>query len=82
MTVSATRYVGTKQLCVRYSACLKTVNRWVADGMLPKPDLIMNSRKLWKLATLDAYDAANPRRACTAEADQRIKRIPARRNAA
>jgi predicted DNA-binding transcriptional regulator AlpA len=33
--------------------------RWIHDGKVdfPKPDLIVNGRRLWSEASLDAFDA-------------------------
>jgi hypothetical protein len=62
------RYLRKKQLRVRYGyESDRSIERAVADGHLPKPDLYMGRFPLWAEDALDAHDA----RAARAQATRR-----------
>jgi hypothetical protein len=52
------RYLRKKQLRVRYGyESDRSIERAVADGYIPKPDLFMGRFPLWAEDALDAHDA-------------------------
>jgi predicted site-specific integrase-resolvase len=42
----------------RYNISTKTVDRWLEDGILPPPILVINRVRYWCEQELDAFDAA------------------------
>jgi hypothetical protein len=49
-------YRPTGQVARRYNRCTRTIDRWLVQGIFPKPDLVINDRRLWSDETLDAFD--------------------------
>jgi hypothetical protein len=58
-----TRYIGMPGLEVRYDRGRRQLKRWLDDGILPPPDLVVNNHPAWKETTLDEADRANTLRA-------------------
>jgi hypothetical protein len=50
---------------------LRTVSRWVARGVIPPPDEVINERRYWLLTTLEQAD-----RRRTIEAGARLSPQP------
>jgi hypothetical protein len=51
------RLISKRQATRRYGdKSLRTIERWVKDGVLPPPDRIINGRWYWYQATLDVCD--------------------------
>jgi predicted site-specific integrase-resolvase len=46
------RRLQTRSLCERYDVCVKTIERWSAQGILPPP-LVINKRKYWDEAEIE-----------------------------
>jgi hypothetical protein len=54
---SGKKYLGKRAVGARYGGKSdRTVDRWVASGILPPPDLYMSNRPLWADETLDHHD--------------------------
>jgi DNA-binding transcriptional MerR regulator len=47
----------TKHLCERYKVSDRTVDRWVAEGILPQPVRI-NRYRYWSLDEVESFDRA------------------------
>jgi hypothetical protein len=45
-------FLTTAMLRGRYKKCSKTIERWVATGVLPEPQII-NGRKHWRRGALE-----------------------------
>jgi hypothetical protein len=55
--IAGRKYLGKRAVGARYGGRSdRTVDRWVATGVLPPPDLYMNNRPLWADETLDQHD--------------------------
>jgi hypothetical protein len=52
------RHLSTARVAFRYDITTRTVERWEDDERLdfPQPDLRINSRKYWKLKTLERWE--------------------------
>jgi hypothetical protein len=46
------QFLPTKLVCHRYCTTERTIDRWTARGVLPKPDII-NGRKYWRRSALE-----------------------------
>jgi predicted site-specific integrase-resolvase len=40
----------------RYAIHIGSLRRWLADGTLPAPDLVINRRRYWRLSTIEAAE--------------------------
>jgi len=58
-------YRTSGHVAARYGRCVRTLNRWLADPELnfPKPDIIINGKRLWSDETLDRFDEEQKARA-------------------
>jgi hypothetical protein len=67
--------------CARYYDIHdRTWRRWIAEGLAPEADLVINGRGYWKPESLLAFDRKRSRRAQSDDADQPTARL--RRNKA
>jgi predicted DNA-binding transcriptional regulator AlpA len=49
------RKLTTRALCQRYDVVDRTIDRWVATGILPKP-LYINNRRYWDEAEVEQHE--------------------------
>jgi hypothetical protein len=50
-------YLPAVQVAERYSVCLKTLDRWLADQKLKFPTpLVINRRRSWKISALESWE--------------------------
>jgi MerR HTH family regulatory protein len=47
-----------RALCARYSVVDRTIDRWLARGLLPPP-IIINGRRYWDEAALEEFERAH-----------------------
>ncbi|SCB13402.1 hypothetical protein GA0061099_1001973 [Bradyrhizobium yuanmingense] len=52
------RLIPARDVATRYGVHLRSIVRWVAMGVIPRPDQIINRRNYWWIDTLDAADRA------------------------
>jgi hypothetical protein len=50
------RLVPARGVAERYGVHLRSVSRWVARGVIPPPDQVINDRRYWFLETLERAD--------------------------
>jgi predicted DNA-binding transcriptional regulator AlpA len=50
-----------RQVAERYASTIRTIERWTADGRLPKP-FYFGKTPLWDLEELEAWDRTRPHR--------------------
>ena len=50
-----TQFLRRRAVADRYQINLRTLDRWVADGKLPRPSF-RGRIPLWNVASLDEYD--------------------------
>jgi DNA-binding transcriptional MerR regulator len=50
------RLLPARAVADRYGTHLRTISRWVARGVIPPPDEVINDRRYWLLETLDRAD--------------------------
>jgi hypothetical protein len=50
-------YITAGRVARRYEKTPRTIDRWLAAGILPLPDLVIRGRRYWTSATLDRFDA-------------------------
>ena len=65
------RLIPARAVAGRYGTHLRTISRWVARGVIPPPDQIINERRYWAIEALEQAD-----RKRTIEAGQSAKFIP------
>jgi hypothetical protein len=54
---SGKKFLDKRSVGARYdNRHIRTIERWTAAGVLPKPDLIIKGRWYWEEASLDAHD--------------------------
>ncbi len=46
----------TRAVATRYGVHLRSISRWVARGIIPPPDEVINARRYWLLETLEKAD--------------------------
>jgi hypothetical protein len=51
--------IGARGLADRYGISLRSVDRWLARKVIPPPARVINSRRYWRLADLEAFDRAS-----------------------
>jgi hypothetical protein len=51
-----TKYQWLPDLEARYGRGRRQLKRWIAEGILPAPDIIVNNHEGWKESTLDESD--------------------------
>jgi hypothetical protein len=56
---SSRRLVQARGVATRYGIHLGSVSRWIARGVIPPPDLILNDRRYWYLASLESAERRN-----------------------
>jgi DNA-binding transcriptional MerR regulator len=60
MTSSAeqdlTRLIPARAVARRYGVCLRSIDRWLKKGVIPKPTRTVNGRRYWRLDTLETAD--------------------------
>jgi hypothetical protein len=51
-------HLSTPRVAARYGCTVRTVERWALDARLrfPKPDLVVHTRKYWRLSTLQKWE--------------------------
>ena len=51
-------HLPTSRVADRYGCSVRTVERWGVNERLqfPKPDLVINARKYWRLSTLESWE--------------------------
>jgi len=65
-THSGKRLLPIRAMCARYGDVAdKTIDRWVASGILPTP-LVINKRRYWDEAELEQRERTNMGRKLTA----------------
>lgn len=64
MITEDSKLLSTRDTARRFGVSMRSVDRWLAAGLLPKP-IRINGRKYFRLADLEAFEAA---RAQTSEA--------------
>jgi hypothetical protein len=50
-------YYTSGRVARRYEKTVRTLDRWLAAGLFPKPDLVIADRRYWMAQTLDQFDA-------------------------
>jgi DNA-binding transcriptional MerR regulator len=50
------RLLPAAHVATRYGVHLRTVSRWVARGVIPPPDQVINGRRYWLFETLEQAD--------------------------
>ena len=71
-----TRYLWLSDLALRYNRGRRQIKRWIADGVLPPPDLTVHNHEAWRETTLDEADKKNTRAAgATTEFGRRRKQV-------
>jgi hypothetical protein len=45
-----------RAVATRYGVHLRSISRWVARGVIPPPDEVINDRRYWLLETLEKAD--------------------------
>lgn len=60
------RKLTSRMLCERYGVVTRTIDRWVAAGILPQP-MVINSFRYWDEAELEERDRERMRPAATQE---------------
>jgi hypothetical protein len=50
------RLIPAPAVAGRYGIHLRSISRWVARGVIPPPDQIINDRRYWFLETLERAD--------------------------
>jgi hypothetical protein len=45
-----------RAVATRYGVHLRSISRWVARGVIPPPDEVINLRRYWLLQTLEKAD--------------------------
>ncbi len=58
-------YLTTGRIARRYEKTPRTIDRWLAAGLFPKPDLVIRGKRYWSAQTVDRFD--NEQKALTAE---------------
>jgi DNA-binding transcriptional MerR regulator len=48
--------LGARAVASRYNVALRTLDRWLAREILPPPARVINNRRYWLLADLEAAD--------------------------
>jgi hypothetical protein len=72
------QYAWLPDLEVRYKRGRRQIKRWLVDGILPPPDIVVNNHQGWKETTLDEADRRNTIAAgATTEFGRRRKQIAA-----
>ena len=51
-----TRLLQARAVANRYDVHLRSISRWVARGVIPPPDQVINDRRYWRLETLEKAD--------------------------
>ena len=54
------RMLAMKAMSRRYDVSVRTVDRWLADGILPPP-VVIGGRKYWRLSQLKEFERARER---------------------
>jgi predicted DNA-binding transcriptional regulator AlpA len=49
------RFLRKRQLADRYQTCTRTIDRWTADGRLPKP-VHIGTVPMWALDEIEAFE--------------------------
>jgi hypothetical protein len=52
----ARRLIPSRAVAERYSVHLRSIARWMARGVIPPPDQVINGRHYWFLETLEEAD--------------------------
>ena len=47
---------GKPQLSARYNRTPRTINEWERNGILPRPDVVINGRGQWYPETVEANE--------------------------
>jgi hypothetical protein len=55
--------IGARGVADRYNISLRSVDRWLARKVIPPPIRVINARRYWLLADLEAADRAAMRSA-------------------
>jgi hypothetical protein len=50
-------YLTSGRVARRYAKTVRTLDRWLAAGLFPQPDLTIRERRYWTAETLDRFDA-------------------------
>jgi hypothetical protein len=50
-------YLTSGRVARRYAKTVRTLDRWLAAGLFPRPDLTIRERRYWTAETLDRFDA-------------------------
>jgi predicted DNA-binding transcriptional regulator AlpA len=48
--------VTSREVYRRYPIDKATLWRWINQGQFPKPDLVINRKRFWRLSTIDAFE--------------------------
>ena len=52
----ASHLISARTVAHRYDVHLRSVSRWVARGVIPPPDQVINNRRYWLLTTIEQAD--------------------------
>jgi hypothetical protein len=50
------RLLSARRVADRYSIHIRSIARWVSRKIIPPPDMVINDRRYWYEANLDAPD--------------------------
>jgi hypothetical protein len=53
------RVLPARAVATRYGIHLRSIARWVARGIIPPPDRLINGRRYWLVESLDQADRKN-----------------------
>jgi DNA-binding transcriptional MerR regulator len=51
--------ISARGVADRYGISLRSVDRWLARKVIPPASRIINTRRYWRLADLEAFDRAS-----------------------
>ena len=49
------RKLPLRVVCERYGVCARTIDRWLAHGLLPTP-MVINHRRYWDEEEIEAHE--------------------------
>ena len=50
------RMLPLRAVCERYGVCARTVDRWLASGVLPTPAAVINKRRYWSEQEIEQHE--------------------------
>jgi hypothetical protein len=64
-------YLTSGRVARRYAKTVRTLDRWLAAGLFPRPDLIIRDRRYWTLETLAQFEQQTVTRSRSGTAEDR-----------